>query len=80
MIIVAPHFLIHIFSSDSALIADAVSGAETLFCALLFLWICSIFGQTFFKITLTRRNMLFSSLLRKAVIVVPLTSHIPIFV
>ena len=50
LIIVAPHFLIQIFSSDSALIADAVPALKLYFAAFIFMDLQYI-GQTFFQIT-----------------------------
>ena len=76
LIIVAPHFLIHIFSSDSALIADAVPALKLYFAAFIFMDLQYI-GQTFFKSLNKKKHAIFFSLLRKVVIVVPLTYIFP---
>ena len=76
LIIVAPHFLIQIFSSDSALIADAVPALKLYFAAFIFMDLQYI-GQTFFKSLNKKKHAIFFSLLRKVVIVVPLTYIFP---
>ncbi len=48
VIIVAPHFLIGIFSSDSELIKDAVPALKLYFAAFIFMDLQYI-GQTTFK-------------------------------
>ena len=76
LIIVAPRFLIQIFSSDSALIADAVPALKLYFAAFIFMDLQYI-GQTFFKSLNKKKHAIFFSLLRKVVIVVPLTYIFP---
>ena len=76
LIIVAPHFLIQIFSSDSALIADAVPALKLYFAAFIFMDLQYI-GQTFFKSLNKMKHAIFFSLLGKVVIVVPLTYIFP---
>ena len=68
--------LIQIFSSDSALIADAVPALKLYFAAFIFMNLQYI-GQTFFKSLNKKKHAIFFSLLRKVVIVVPLTYIFP---
>ena len=76
VIIVAPHFLIGIFSSDSELIKDAVPALKLYFAAFIFMDLQYI-GQTTFKSLNKKKQAIFFSLLRKVFIVVPLTYFLP---
>lgn len=76
VIILAPHFLIRIFSSDSQLIADAVPALKLYFAAFIFMDLQYI-GQTTFKSLNKKKQAIFFSLLRKVFIVVPLTYLLP---
>lgn len=76
VIIVAPHFLIGIFSSDSELIKDAVPALKLYFAAFIFMDLQYI-GQTTFKSLNKKKQAIFFSLLRKVFIVVPLTYLMP---
>lgn len=76
VIIVAPHFLIGIFSSDSELIKDAVPALKLYFSAFIFMDLQYI-GQTTFKSLNKKKQAIFFSLLRKVFIVVPLTYLLP---
>ena len=76
VIIVAPHFLIGIFSSDSDLIKDAVPALKLYFAAFIFMDLQYI-GQTTFKSLNKKKQAIFFSLLRKVFIVVPLTYLLP---
>ena len=76
VIIVAPHFLIGIFSSDSELIKDAVPALKLYFAAFIFMDLQYI-GQTTFKSLNKKKQAIFFSLLRKVFIVVPLTYLLP---
>lgn len=76
VIIVAPHFLIGIFSSDSELIKDAVPALKLYFAAFIFMDL-QYMGQTVFKSLNKKKQAIFFSILRKVVIVVPLTYLMP---
>ena len=78
LIIVAPHFLIQIFSSDSALIADAVPALKLYFAAFIFMDLQYI-GQNVFKSLNKKKQAIFFSILRKVIIVVPLTYIMPLY-
>jgi len=72
IIILLPNALIGIFSSDAALMQDAVPALKQYFAA----FICMDFqyiGQTVFKSLNKKKQAIFFSLLRKVFIVVPLT-------
>ena len=76
IIIIAPNALIGIFSSDAALMQDAVPALKQYFAA----FICMDFqyiGQTVFKSLNKKKQAIFFSLLRKVFIVVPLTYMMP---
>ena len=75
IIILAPRALIGIFSSDAALVADAIPALKLYFAAFIFMDLQYI-GQTVFK-SLNKKNAIFFSLLRKVFIVVPLTYLLP---
>lgn len=76
IIILLPNALIEIFSSDAALMQDAVPALKQYFAA----FICMDFqyiGQTVFKSLNKKKQAIFFSLLRKVFIVVPLTYMMP---
>lgn len=76
IIILFPSALIGIFSSDAALMQDAVPALNQYFAA----FICMDFqyiGQTVFKSLNKKKQAIFFSLLRKVFIVVPLTYMMP---
>ena len=76
MIILIPETLIRIFSSDSALIQDAVPALNMYFAAFIFMDLQHI-GQAVFKSLNKKVFAIFFSLLRKVFIVVPLTYFLP---
>ena len=76
IILLAPHFLIAIFSSDQTLIAHTVPALKQYFAAFIFMDLQYI-GQTFFKSLGKKKQAIFFSLLRKVFIVVPLTYLLP---
>ena len=75
-IILAPRALIGIFSSDAALVADAIPALKLYFAAFIFMDLQYI-GQTVFKSLNKKKHAIFFSLLRKVFIVVPLTYLLP---
>lgn len=76
VIILAPEFLIGIFSSDKMLLADAAPALNQYFAAFIFMDLQYI-GQTVFKSLDKKKHAIFFSLLRKVFIVVPLTYLLP---
>lgn len=76
LIIMTPELLIHVFSSDEALMEDAVPALKLYFAAFLFMTLQST-GQTIFKSLNHKKQAIFFSLLRKVFIVVPLTYLLP---
>ncbi len=76
VIILAPKYLIKIFSSDATLIKDVVPALKLYFAAFIFMDLQYI-GQTVFKSLNKRTQAIFFSLLRKVFIVVPLTYILP---
>lgn len=76
IIIIIPEVLISVFSSDRALIGDAVPALKQYFAAFIFMDFQYI-GQTIFKSLNKRKQAIFFSLLRKVFIVVPLTYIMP---
>lgn len=76
VIILAPEFLIGIFSSDKKLLVDAVEALKLYFAAFIFMDLQYI-GQTVFKSLNKKKQAIFFSLLRKVFIVVPLTYLFP---
>ena len=76
MIILIPETLIRIFSSDAALIQDAVPALNMYFAAFIFMDLQYI-GQAVFKSLNKKVFAIFFSLLRKVFIVVPLTYLMP---
>ena len=75
-IILAPEFLISIFSSDKSLLADAVPAMKLYFGAFIFMLLQYI-GQTIFKSLNKKKPAIFFSLLRKVIIVIPMTYLLP---
>lgn len=76
VIVLAPHALICIFSSDPALTAAAVPALKLYFAAFIFMDL-QYMGQTVFKSLNKKKQAIFFSLLRKVFIVVPLTYLLP---
>ena len=76
VIILEPGALIRIFSSDEMLVLDAVPALKQYFAAFIFMD-CQYIGQTVFKSLNKKKQAIFFSLLRKVVIVVPLTYFMP---
>ena len=76
VILFVPRFLIGIFSSDPPLIADAVPALKLYFGAFVFQALQYV-GQTMFKSLGKKKFAIFFSLLRKVIIVVPLTYIFP---
>jgi Na+-driven multidrug efflux pump len=76
LIMVFPELFIRIFSSDPTLMGIAPHGMRLYFSAFIFqsFQYC---GQTVFKAMGKRKHAIFFSLLRKAVLVVPLTYLLP---
>lgn len=75
-ILFAPDALIRIFSSDAGLRSDAVHALNLYFSAFIFMDLQYI-GQTTFKSLNKKKQAIFFSLLRKVLIVVPLTYLFP---
>lgn len=76
VIIFVPNYLIAIFSSDKLLIKDAVPALKIYFAAFIFMDFQYI-GQTVFKSLNKKKQAIFFSLLRKVIIVIPLTYLLP---
>ena len=76
LIILAPGMLIRVFSSDTALIQDSIPALHQYFAAFIFMDLQYI-GQTVFKSLNKKKQAIFFSLLRKVIIVVPLTYLFP---
>lgn len=76
VIILAPHALICIFSSDPVLTTAAVPALKLYFAAFIFMDL-QYMGQTVFKSLNKKKQAIFFSLLRKVFIVVPLTYLLP---
>ena len=76
VIIAAPRFLISIFSSDQALMTDTVPAMKLYFGAFIFMLLQYV-GQTIFKALNKKKFAIFFSILRKVIIVVPLTYILP---
>ena len=76
VILSAPHFLIGIFSSDQALMTDTVPAMKLYFAAFIFMLLQYV-GQTIFKALNKKKYAIFFSILRKVIIVVPLTYILP---
>ena len=71
-----PEFFVSIFSSDSTILDDAVPALHTYFFAFFFM-VFQYTGQTTFKALNKRKQAVFFSLFRKAIIVIPLTFLLP---
>lgn len=76
IIIFVPEVLIKIFSSDASLLQDTVPALKQYFAAFIFMDLQYI-GQTVFKSMNKKKQAIFFSLLRKVIIVVPLTYIMP---
>ena len=76
IIVLYPKTLIQVFSSDSKLISDSVVALKQYFAAFIFMDLQYI-GQTIFKSLNKKKQAIFFSLLRKVIIVVPLTYLMP---
>ena len=76
VIILIPHTLIQVFSSNASLISDSVPALKQYFAAFIFMDLQYI-GQTIFKSLNKKKQAIFFSLLRKVFIVVPLTYLMP---
>ena len=72
----APRLLISLFSNDTLLIADTIPAMKLYFSTFIFM-LLQFVGQTIFKALNKRGQAIFFSLLRKAIIVVPLTYLLP---
>ena len=75
-IILFPHFFIHIFNSEPDLLQIAIPAMHVYFFAFVF-QAFQYCGQTVFKSLNKKKQAIFFSLLRKVVIVVPLTFILP---
>ena len=75
-ILFAPRFLISIFSSDQSLASHTIPALKTYFAAFIFMDLQYI-GQTVFKSLNKKKQAIFFSLLRKVLIVIPLTYLFP---
>lgn len=76
VILFAPGFLIGIFSSDQTLFSDAIPAMKLYFAAFIFMLLQYV-GQTMFRALNKKKHAIFFSLLRKVVIVIPLTYLLP---
>ena len=76
IIILAPKALLSIFSSDEILLADAIPALKIYFAAFIFM-LFQYIGQTTFKSLNKKKQAIFFSILRKVVIVAPLTYLLP---
>lgn len=76
LIILLPETLIRVFSSDAELIQDAIPALKQYFSAFIFMDL-QYMGQTIFKSLNKKKEAIFFSLLRKVIIVVPLTYLMP---
>lgn len=76
IIILRPKILIGIFSSDQALIKDAIAALKIYFSAFIFMDLQYI-GQTIFKSLNKKKQAIFFSFLRKVFIIIPLTYLLP---
>lgn len=72
----APQMLIAIFSNDQTLLADTVPAMQLYFSTFIFM-VLQYVGQTTFKSLNKKAQAVFFSLLRKVIIVVPLTYLLP---
>ena len=76
--ILIPHILIQIFSSDPVLIRNTVPALNQYFAAFIFMDLQYI-GQNVFKSLNKKKQAIFFSILRKVIIVVPLTYIMPLY-
>ena len=76
LVLVFPQFLMRVFSSDEQLIAAGMQAMHVYFFGFFFMSF-QFAGQTVFQALGYARHAIFFSLLRKAVIVVPLTLLLP---
>ncbi len=76
ILMMAPEFFIHIFNSDPELIADGVPALNLYFFGF-FMMSLQFAGQSTFVALGKSKHAVFFSLLRKAIIVVPLTLLLP---
>ena len=76
VIILEPGALIRIFSTDAELMQDAMTALNQYFAAFIFMDF-QYMGQTVFKSLNKKKQAIFFSLLRKVIIVVPLTYLFP---
>ncbi|MBS6860840.1 MAG: MATE family efflux transporter [Clostridiales bacterium] len=76
ILMMAPEFFIHIFNSDPELIADGVPALNLYFFGF-FMMSLQFSGQSVFVALGKSKQAVFFSLLRKAIIVVPLTLLLP---
>ena len=76
VILFDPKFLIRIFSSDKSLMIDTVPAMKLYFATFIFM-LFQYTGQTMFKSLNKKKQAIFFSILRKVVIVVPLTYIFP---
>lgn len=77
LVILFPKSLIRIFTPDKTILKDAVPALHMYFFAFIFMAL-QYSGQTVFKALGLKNQAIFFSLLRKAVIVVPLTFLLPL--
>lgn len=77
-IILIPHILIQVFSSDPVLIRNTVPALKQYFAAFIFMDLQYI-GQNVFKSLNKKKQAIFFSILRKVIIVVPLTYIMPLY-
>lgn len=75
-VVLFPGFFIHIFNSDEDLMNVAISALHMYFFAFVFQAL-QYSGQTVFKALNKKKQAIFFSLLRKVIIVVPLTYLLP---
>ena len=76
LIILVPGTLIRVFSSDHNLVQDSIPALKQYFAAFIFMDL-QYMGQTVFKSLNKKKQAIIFSLLRKVIIVVPLTYLMP---
>lgn len=76
LVLLIPHFLISIFTEDAAMISQGVSALRLYFFGFFFMAF-QFTGQSAFTALGFARHAVFFSILRKAIIVVPLTIGLP---
>ena len=77
-IILIPHILIQVFSSDPVLIRNTVPALKQYFAAFIFMDLQYI-GQNVFKSLNKKKQAILFSILRKVIIVLPLTYIMPLY-